>query len=103
MVCIQVCSLRCFRVIDALLPLSTLLTYPSLFTIAMDANKNEKIVEVMAGSKQGGELYPIETATDQSMYHGHVGNADELQRHLGNRQLQLIAIGMSIKTNPGDF
>jgi amino acid transporter len=29
---------------------------------------------------------------------GHVDNADQLQRHLGNRQVQLIAIGGSIGT-----
>jgi amino acid transporter len=29
---------------------------------------------------------------------GHVDNADELQRHLGNRQVQLIGIGCSIGT-----
>tara|TARA_R110002003_G_scaffold236_9_gene17150 strand:+ start:4251 stop:4649 length:399 start_codon:yes stop_codon:yes gene_type:complete len=29
---------------------------------------------------------------------GHVDNVDQLQRHLGNRQVQLIAIGGSIGT-----
>ncbi|KAL1608126.1 hypothetical protein SLS60_003065 [Paraconiothyrium brasiliense] len=58
----------------------------------MEGNKNEKGVEVSTD----GDLYPVETAADQTV--GHVGNADELQRHLGNRQLQLIAIGGSIGT-----
>ena len=65
----------------------------------MDSNKNEKIVGIKTNPKQGDELYPIETTTDQSVHQGHVGNVDELQRHLGNRQLQLIAIGMSIMRN----
>lgn len=55
----------------------------------MGVDMNEKTVDVAA--KDSG-LYPTETRTDQSAL-GQVGNADELQRHLGNRQLQLIAIG----------
>lgn len=53
----------------------------------MEGTKNEKDIDVTTS----GDLYLIETAADQTV--GHVGNADELQRHLGNRQLQLIAIG----------
>lgn len=38
------------------------------------------------------------TQTEGSVTHGQVHNADQLQRHLGNRQVQLIAIGGSIGT-----
>jgi len=38
------------------------------------------------------------TQTENSVTHGQVHNADQLQRHLGNRQVQLIAIGGSIGT-----
>lgn len=53
----------------------------------MEHNKNEKVVDVAAD----GDLYQVETTGEPRV--GQVGNADELQRHLGNRQLQLIAIG----------
>lgn len=54
----------------------------------MEHNKNEKVVDVAADK---GDLYQVETTGEARV--GQVGNADELQRHLGNRQLQLIAIG----------
>lgn len=38
------------------------------------------------------------TQTEESVTRGQVHNADQLQRHLGNRQVQLIAIGGSIGT-----
>ncbi|KAF1972242.1 hypothetical protein BU23DRAFT_535202 [Bimuria novae-zelandiae CBS 107.79] len=57
-------------------------------------NENEKSVNVAAESV---ELYPIETVADR-VYDGQLDNVDGLQRHLGNRQLQLIAIGGSIGT-----
>ncbi|KAJ4332228.1 hypothetical protein N0V87_008531 [Didymella glomerata] len=38
------------------------------------------------------------TQTEESATRGQVHNADQLQRHLGNRQVQLIAIGGSIGT-----
>lgn len=41
-------------------------------------------------------IYRVETET--SVTHGQVHNADQLQRHLSNRQVQLIAIGGSIGT-----
>lgn len=44
------------------------------------------------------EIGPTETLSD-SIHVGHiVDNSDELKRHLGNRQIQLIAIGGSIGT-----
>jgi amino acid transporter len=46
----------------------------------------------------GAPIASIETHDDQ-FGHGTVNdNADDLQRHLGNRQIQLIAIGGSIGT-----
>lgn len=45
----------------------------------------------------GTEMGPAETNVSHQV--GHVSeNADELKRHLGNRQIQLIAIGGSIGT-----
>lgn len=41
-------------------------------------------------------LYHVDTHASE--VHGQVHNADQLQRHLGNRQVQLIAIGGSIGT-----
>lgn len=64
----------------------------------MDANKyDEKAInmnEKSADSSLGEDgLYRNETTEI-----GHVDNVDQLQRHLGNRQVQLIAIGGSIGT-----
>jgi len=44
------------------------------------------------------DLAPVQTNGGNSVNIGHVDNADQLQRHLGNRQIQLIAIGGSIGT-----
>jgi amino acid transporter len=54
-----------------------------------DAKYDEK-VDV---SSEGHDL----THQDTNLV-GHVDNVDQLQRHLGNRQVQLIAIGGSIGT-----
>ena len=45
---------------------------------------------------KGDGLYRVQT--EHSIVNGQVHNADQLQRHLGNRQVQLIAIGGSIGT-----
>jgi len=50
----------------------------------------EKAIDDTAVDK---ELYRVDTTANYSVNQGHVGNADQLQRHLGNRQVQLIAIG----------
>jgi amino acid permease len=46
----------------------------------------------------GDDLAQIDTRGEHGVTVGHVANADQLQRHLGNRQIQLIAIGGSIGT-----
>jgi amino acid transporter len=51
-----------------------------------------------AEKKYSGE-FVRETQPNDDIQHGHVtDNSDDLQRHLGNRQIQLIAIGGSIGT-----
>ncbi|KAF1997767.1 general amino acid permease-like protein AGP2 [Amniculicola lignicola CBS 123094] len=56
----------------------------------MDVGETKKVKE-SNGSAQG--------SGDDDFQQGHVvDNADDLQRHLGNRQIQLIAIGGSIGT-----
>ncbi|KAF1951187.1 hypothetical protein CC80DRAFT_425351 [Byssothecium circinans] len=52
----------------------------------------------MGNNDSDKDLYKVNTQGAQSATVGHVGNADQLQRHLGNRQVQLIAIGGSIGT-----
>ncbi len=48
--------------------------------------------------KHSGE-FVRETQTNDDVQQGHISdNSDDLQRHLGNRQIQLIAIGGSIGT-----
>jgi amino acid transporter len=50
---------------------------------------------------EGGESKKYDNYVHKSdeLQHGEVtDNADDLQRHLGNRQIQLIAIGGSIGT-----
>jgi amino acid transporter len=49
-----------------------------------DTNYDEKVNV----SSEGQDLFRQDTFTV-----GHVDNVDQLQRHLGNRQVQLIAIG----------
>lgn len=65
----------------------------------MSDNKTYEVNEKSASNdfqdKDAG-LYRTETAG--SVVNGQVHNADQLQRHLGNRQVQLIAIGGSIGT-----
>ena len=52
----------------------------------------------------GAPLHPSISHDEQDLSRqdtytvGHVDNVDQLQRHLGNRQVQLIAIGGSIGT-----
>lgn len=46
----------------------------------------------------GAPIATIETRDDQYGQGTVTDNADDLQRHLGNRQIQLIAIGGSIGT-----
>lgn len=48
--------------------------------------------------RQEDDLSRQDTSGGGSNIVGHVDNADQLQRHLGNRQIQLIAIGGSIGT-----
>ena len=55
---------------------------------------NEKHVSPSTGKDEG--IYHVETQASEIQ--GQVHNADQLQRHLGNRQVQLIAIGGSIGT-----
>lgn len=50
------------------------------------------------GSSSNKDIYRVDTQGAYSVRQGFVDNADELQRHLGNRQVQLIAIGGSIGT-----
>lgn len=57
---------------------------------------NEKTAD--SGSSGDQEIYRQDTHGAYSVNIGNVDNADQLQRHLGNRQLQLIAIGGSIGT-----
>lgn len=56
----------------------------------------------VAGNKEGKgfghDLAPTYTAGEESVAIGHTDNVDGLRRHLGNRQVQLIAIGGSIGT-----
>jgi amino acid transporter len=54
----------------------------------------------MSGEKKySGEFVREAYPNDHDVQHGTMtDNADELQRHLGNRQIQLIAIGGSIGT-----
>jgi amino acid transporter len=54
----------------------------------------------MSGEKKySGEIVRETYPNDHDVQHGTMtDNADELQRHLGNRQIQLIAIGGSIGT-----
>ncbi|KAJ4369218.1 hypothetical protein N0V83_006303 [Neocucurbitaria cava] len=54
-------------------------------------NAHEKSADVSLEGQDG--IYRNET-----LEIGHVDNVDQLQRHLGNRQVQLIAIGGSIGT-----
>lgn len=56
----------------------------------MTDNKYDEKVDVLSGD---ADLSRQDTFTV-----GQVDNADQLQRHLGNRQVQLIAIGGSIGT-----
>lgn len=58
----------------------------------MEPIKNEKY--------DSGAVYeaPASESIDSNIETGTVQNVDQLQRHLGNRQVQLIAIGGSIGT-----
>lgn len=56
-------------------------------------DKNEKSADV--ASTSGSADIPHRQSTEEGEI---VSNADHLQRHLGNRQIQLIAIGGSIGT-----
>lgn len=47
---------------------------------------------------QGKDADIYRVQTERSAIHGVVDNVDQLQRHLGNRQVQMIAIGGSIGT-----
>ena len=60
-----------------------------------DANEKAASTSSETEAKDGG-IYRMQT--EHSIVHGHVDNVDQLQRHLGNRQVQLIAIGGSIGT-----
>ena len=67
----------------------------------MADNKTDEVHEKSASPSHGifdkdEDVY--RTETENSVTHGQVHNADQLQRHLGNRQVQLIAIGGSIGT-----
>ena len=67
----------------------------------MADNKTYEVHEKSASPSHGifdkdEDVY--RTETENSVTHGQVHNADQLQRHLGNRQVQLIAIGGSIGT-----
>lgn len=67
----------------------------------MDDSKAYKVNEKSASPSH--EAYNkdegiFRTQTEASVTHGQVHNADQLQRHLGNRQVQMIAIGGSIGT-----
>jgi hypothetical protein len=53
--------------------------------VDMNDTKYDEKVNV---SSEGQDLFRQDTFTV-----GHVDNVDQLQRHLGNRQVQLIAIG----------
>lgn len=59
------------------------------------ANGGSAYASSEAQSK-GEAIYRVQT--EPSAIHGVVDNADQLQRHLGNRQVQLIAIGGSLGT-----
>lgn len=61
----------------------------------MGSSPVEKIVDASSSDK---DLYKVETQGGYSLRPGTVDNTDDLQRHLGNRQVQLIAIGGSIGT-----
>lgn len=54
----------------------------------------------MSGEKKKySDEFVREASPNDDVQHGFVsGNSDDLQRHLGNRQIQLIAIGGSIGT-----
>jgi len=56
----------------------------------------EKVADRSSSDK---DIYRVDTNGNDSAFRvGSVDSADQLQRHLGNRQLQLIAIGGSIGT-----
>lgn len=65
----------------------------------MDANKyDEKAVNMNEKSADSSSLGQDGLYRNETTEIGHVDNVDQLQRHLGNRQVQLIAIGGSIGT-----
>ena len=81
---LSLCLFHLFTIQSCIHPI----LYNILGPLTMGGNKEEKVIDVSTT----GDLYPVETTGEPIA--GHVDNADELQRHLGNRQLQLIAIGM---------
>ncbi len=67
----------------------------------MSDNKTYEVNEKSASTSndfQGKDEDLFRVQTEHSVVNGQVHNADQLQRHLGNRQVQLIAIGGSIGT-----
>lgn len=65
----------------------------------MSDNKTYEVNEKSASTDfEGKDEGIFRTETAGSVVNGQVHNADQLQRHLGNRQVQLIAIGGSIGT-----
>jgi amino acid transporter len=95
------------------LPIQSILFIEYLPPITIISDYNLSIADIMSDNKayevnekhgppsthvhgKGEGLYHVDTQTSET--HGQVHNADQLQRHLGNRQVQLIAIGGSIGT-----
>ncbi|KAF1851673.1 uncharacterized protein K460DRAFT_298939 [Cucurbitaria berberidis CBS 394.84] len=65
----------------------------------MDANKyDEKAINAHEKSGDASSGEPDGIYRNETNEIGHVDNVDQLRRHLGNRQVQLIAIGGSIGT-----
>lgn len=60
--------------------------------------KSIPIEEKTGNDSSDQDITRIDTYGDQSVHVGSIESADQLQRHLGNRQVQLIAIGGSIGT-----
>jgi amino acid transporter len=62
----------------------------------------EKVTDESSSVKDVKDIYRVETNGNYSVNRvgsiASIDSADKLQRHLGNRQLQLIAIGGSIGT-----
>lgn len=64
----------------------------------MEEKKNIPVQDKPFDNASDQDIYRSDTHGGYSVHLGSVQNTDQLQRHLGNRQVQLIAIGGSIGT-----